>query len=434
MENNKQFSLKTKLLADYDLANDQDFVSGKRIADRLDQLSKINLTENFGSNRPGYSEGEQAAKKLVAKWMEEAGLTVKFDGAGNVIGRLAGKDDDLPAILTGSHVDSVPNGGHFDGVLGVISALEVVEAWKASGYTPEKPLEIIVFADEEGARFNSGLTGSEAIMNVYDMEQLLQKKDTAGQTFAEVLASNELSIESYQAAARNVDEMEMFVELHIEQGARLEEKGLPVGVVSGIAGPSWLQFTFIGKADHAGNTPMPNRQDALVAASEFIQKVSKLPEQINDSAVATVGKLKVSPNGVNVIPGEVELYVDIRDIYEETRDELIDRIVATGEEVAQNHEVIVKHVENTRVKPIPIAEENQQLLAETLKEFAIEPSYIPSGAGHDAMVLGLKIPVAMIFVRSKAGISHHPDEWTSLADCVIGVRVLKAFIEKLQTK
>src|SRR5690625_3565252 len=149
MENNKQFSLKTKLLADYDLANDQDFVSGKRIADRLDQLSKINLTENFGSNRPGYSEGEQAAKKLVAKWMEEAGLTVKFDGAGNVIGRLAGKDDDLPAILTGSHVDSVPNGGHFDGVLGVISALEVVEAWKASGYTPEKPLEIIVFADEE---------------------------------------------------------------------------------------------------------------------------------------------------------------------------------------------------------------------------------------------------------------------------------------------
>jgi len=401
MENNKQFSLKTKLLADYDLANDQDFVSGKRIADRLDQLSKINLTENFGSNRPGYSEGEQAAKKLVAKWMEEAGLTVKFDGAGNVIGRLAGKDDDLPAILTGSHVDSVPNGGHFDGVLGVISALEVVEAWKASGYTPEKPLEIIVFADEEGARFNSGLTGSEAIMNVYDMEQLLQKKDTAGQTFAEVLASNELSIESYQAAARNVDEMEMFVELHIEQGARLEEKGLPVGVVSGIAGPSWLQFTFIGKADHAGNTPMPNRQDALVAASEFIQKVSKLPEQINDSAVATVGKLKVSPNGVNVIPGEVELYVDIRDIYEETRDELIDRIVATGKEVAQNHEVIVKHVENTRVKPIPIAEENQQLLAETLKEFAIEPSYIPSGAGHDAMVLGLKIPVAMIFVQVK---------------------------------
>lgn len=434
MMDNKEFSLKAKLLADYDFANDQYHVSGKRIADRLDQLSKINLTENFGSNRPGYSEGERAAKELVATWMEEAGLDVEFDGAGNVIGRLAGKNNDLPAILTGSHVDSVPNGGHFDGVLGVISALEVVEAWKTANYTPEKPLEVIVFADEEGARFNSGLTGSEAIMNTYDKDQLLKKTDAEGKTFTEVLADNELTLESYEAAARNVDDMEMFVELHIEQGTRLEEKNLPVGVVSGIAGPSWLQFTFTGKADHAGNTPMPNRQDALVAASEFIQKVSQLPGQINDSAVATVGKLSVSPNGVNVIPGEVKLYVDIRDIYEETRDELIDRIVETGAEVAKAHDVTVEHVENTRVKPIPIAEENQQLLADTLQTFNIEPSYIPSGAGHDAMVLGLKIPVAMIFVRSKAGISHHPDEWTSLSDCVMGVRVLKAFLEKLQTK
>ncbi|HLS07287.1 MAG TPA: M20/M25/M40 family metallo-hydrolase, partial [Bacillota bacterium] len=160
----------------------------------------------------------------------------------------------------------------------------------------------------------------------------------------------------------------------------------------------------------------------------------ELPSQVSESAVATIGKLKVSPNGVNVIPGEVQLYVDIRDIYERTRDELIDRIVAASETIANKHDVTVQHVENTRVKPIPIDEENQQLLAETLKEFAIEPLYLPSGAGHDAMVLGLKMPVAMLFVRSQAGISHHPDEWTSLADCVIGVRVLKTYLEKLQDK
>lgn len=434
MTSDQAFSLQAKLLAEYDQVNDQDGVSGERIAKRLDQLSRINLTEKFGSNRPGYSKGEQTAKKFVAEWMEEAGLDVTFDGAGNVIGRLAGKNDNLPALLTGSHVDSVPNGGHFDGVLGVISALEVIEAWKTTHYTPDKPLEVIIFADEEGARFNSGLTGSEGMMNTYDIDQLLPREDASGMSFSDVLKSNGLSVESYEASARNTDGIEMFIELHIEQGSLLEENNLPVGIVSGIAGPSWIQFTFTGKADHAGNTPMPNRKDALVAASNFIQKISELPSQVSESAVATVGKLKVSPNGVNVIPGEVQLYVDVRDIYEETRDELIDRIVAASQTAANNYDVKVQHVENTRVKPIPIAEENQQLLAKTLKEFAIEPLHLASGAGHDAMVLGLKIPVAMLFVRSQAGISHHPDEWTSLADCVMGARVLKSYLEKLQDK
>src|SRR5690625_168028 len=228
MASDQTFSLHAKLLATYDRANDQEGVSGERMAKRLDQLSRINLTEQFGSNRPGYSEGEQTAKKLVAEWMEAAGLEVTFDGAGNVIGRLAGKNDHLPALVTGSHVDSVPNGGHFDGVLGVISALEVVEAWKETHYTPNKPLEVIVFADEEGARFNSGLTGSEAMMNTYDIEQLLPREDASGMSFSDVLKSNGLSVESLQAAARNTDEMEMFIELHIEQGSLLEENDLPV--------------------------------------------------------------------------------------------------------------------------------------------------------------------------------------------------------------
>src|SRR5690625_2681983 len=341
------FSLKKKLLKDYDFALDQDFISGQRIAERLDQLSKINLTSQFGSNRPGYSEGERAAKELVAKWMETANLTVEFDGAGNVIGRLAGKNNDVPAIMTGSHVDSVPNGGHFDGVLGVVSALEVVEAWNASGYVPEKPLEVIIFADEEGARFNSGLTGSEAMMNTYDIEQKLELSDASGQTFAEVLENNGLSLESYQAAARDIKDLEMFIELHIEQGSQLEKLGLPVGIVSGIAGPSWLKFIFKGKADHAGSTPMNDRRDALVAASEFIQKVSQLPKEVSETTVATVGKLNVYPNGINVIPGEVQLYVNIRDIVEKTRDQVIDRVVELGQIIAKKHLISVDHTEKT---------------------------------------------------------------------------------------
>src|SRR5690625_4606155 len=402
MANHQQFSLKTQLLRDYDVTNDRDYISGQRIAERLDQISKINLTDEFGSNRPGYSAEERAAKKLVAKWMTAANLKVEFDGAGNVIGRLEGQVNDRQASMTGSHVDSVPNGGHFDGVLGVISALEVVEAWRISGYVPKKPLEIIVFADEEGARFNSGLTGSEAMINAYDIKQKLALSDAAGKSFTDVLESNGLSMESYQAAARNIDHMEMFIELHIEQGDRLEKLDLPVGIVSGIAGPSWLEFTFHGKADHAGGTPMTDRQDALIAASEFIQKVSQLPKQVSETAVATVGKLNIFPNSINVIPGEVQLYVDIRDISERTRDKLIDRVVKLAQIVAKNHSIKVSHSEKTRLKPVPINQDNQRLLAEILTKFSINPTFLPSGALHDTMVLGTKIPVAMIFVRSRA--------------------------------
>ena len=429
---NKSSFLEEKLMKTYDVSNDQDGISGKRLAHRLGELSKIGLTSQNGSNRPGFSLEEKQAKELVAQWMRSAGLEVRKDGAGNVFGRLAGKNKRAAAIVSGSHVDSVPNGGHFDGPLGVLSALEVVEAWKATGYQPEKPFEVVIFSDEEGARFNSGLSGSEAMMGKVDINEKLELTDSEGMSFEEVLNSVGLSVAGYEKASRNIDEIDTFVELHIEQGKRLEQENLPCGIVSGIAGPSWLEFTFSGEAGHAGNTPMNDRKDALVAASEFISKVSQLPQQINDTAVATVGKIHVTPNGVNVIPGSVTLYVDIRDIYTNTRDLLIDQVVDVGRQTTAKYGLTVKHVEKTRVPPVPIAEEKQQLLEETLTDMGIKPYHLPSGAGHDAMVLGEKLPVAMIFVRSKDGISHNPAEWTDLADGVLGVRVLKSFIERLQ--
>lgn len=431
MSNQSAFSLEHKLLSGYDSTLNRDGVSGERLAYRLGEIAKIGLTSELGSNRPGFSLEEKQAKDLVASWMEEAGLEVRWDGAGNVIGRLAGKDNKAPAIVSGSHVDSVPNGGHFDGVLGVLSALEVVEAWIETGYTPEKPYEVVIFSDEEGSRFNSGLTGSEAMMGKINIEEKLQLTDFDGKSFEDVLNSVGLTVEGLENAKRSTQEIESFVELHIEQGKRLENENLPCGIVTGIAGPSWLQFTFTGAAGHAGNTPMNARQDALVAASEFILEVSQLPQKLTDSAVATIGKLHVHPNGVNVIPGTVELYVDLRDIYEDTRDQLIADVVKAGETIAEKNDVHVDYIEKTRIKPIPIHEKDQQILAEVIKNIDIKPYYLPSGAGHDAMVLGTQMPVAMIFVRSKDGISHNPAEWTNLADCVIGVRALKSYIEKL---
>ena len=424
--------LKDKLLAEYDASFDKNGVSGKRMAERLDALSKIGRTSSKGSNRPGFSHEEKAAKELVMQWMAEAGLDAKMDGAGNVFGRLAGKKADAPAILSGSHVDSVPNGGHFDGPLGVLAALEVAEAWKATNYRPEKPYEVVIFSDEEGSRFQEGLSGSEAMMGKVDRQAKIKRRDTAGVLFADVLADVDLSVEGYFAAKRDLNKIAGFVEVHIEQGKRLEKAGLPCGIVTGIAGPHWLYLTFEGEAGHAGNTPMDDRRDALVAASAFIVACSELPRQINTTSVVTVGKLFVEPNGVNVIPGKVSLYVDVRDIHLDTRDELVQRVLEISRDISEKYGVKVTHEDLLITPPVPVSEEQQEKMKQALEANQIDPYYLPSGAGHDSQIVGSHLPMAMLFVQSKDGISHNPAEWTDLNHCVQAVHVLKTYLESIQ--
>lgn len=419
----------SKLINTYDSDLDDSGINGERIAKRLYELSKVGFTSDGGARRPGFSEEEKQAKQLVEMWMKEAGLEVREDGAGNIIGRLGGLSNDLPAVASGSHVDSVPNGGHFDGPVGVLSALEVVEAWKETSYQPKKPFEVIVFTDEEGSRFNSGLTGSMAMTGSGDFSAKSQLVDFNGNLFEKVLLDYGSSLEEFKQAKRDMKELEMFVEVHIEQGKKLEQVDLPVGIVSGIAGPAWLEVTFTGEAGHAGNTPMIGRKDPLIAAAVFIQKVEQFPQQVSDTAVATIGKLNVSPNGTNVIPQQVTLTVDIRDIHEKTRDQLLELITQEAEQIAGKRGVSVQIKQTTRIQPIPIKKELQNKLATSIAKHNLKPAYIPSGAGHDAMMLGREIPVAMLFVRSKDGISHNPKEWSSLNDIVTTVHVLKDFIE-----
>lgn len=422
-----------ELFGTYNKELDHSGVSGERIARRLHELSEIGYTEPGGVRRSGLSNEEKQAKQLVKTWMEEAGLEVREDGAGNVFGTLAGKTAG-PAIASGSHVDSVPNGGNFDGPLGVLSALEVAEAWKSTGFIPDKPFEVVIFTDEEGSRFNSGLTGSRAMTGDIAEEEIEQLRDYNGEGLVAVLEAYGSSLDAFQNAVRDLSELELFVEVHIEQGKKLEQEDQPVGIVSGIAGPAWIQIDFSGQAGHAGNTPMVGRTDSLVAAGEFVSRLPELPPAVSETAVATVGKLDVSPNGINVIPERVVLHVDVRDIYKEPRDLLVDHVVRLAEEVSQKHGVALSFQQNTSILPVPIAEELQQELADVLAQQSIKPVRIPSGAGHDAMILGRHIPVAMLFVRSKDGISHNPKEWSSLADCVQGVHVLKTFIEARMKK
>ncbi|AOM81780.1 Zn-dependent hydrolase [Salisediminibacterium beveridgei] len=420
-----------RLMESYDPANDKNGVSGERIAFRLHALSQIGLGDRYSCNRVSFSKEEQQAKELVMHWMKEAGLDVRQDGVNNVIGRLKGATSET-TIMSGSHLDSVPKGGQFDGPLGVISALEVAQAWKDEGFVPAKSYEVIVFTDEEGARFQSGLSGSQAMVGEWNLEKKKRLRDQEGKTFEDVLQENGLSFQTLADAKRDFSEVETFVEVHIEQGKRLEKAGLPVGVVEGIAGPSWLEVIFAGEAGHAGNTPMNDRSDALVAASQFISAVESLPPDYSHSAVATVGQLSVSPNGVNVIPGEVRLTVDIRDIHKKHRNDLRDRIRNVAKKIAERRAIDVSVDEIMSEDPVPVTEALQQKAAQAVKAVTGNPAlHLPSGAGHDAMIIGRKTDIAMLFTRSQDGISHNPAEWSSLNDCVVTVHALKTLVEDL---
>ncbi len=423
--------MKDILMNDYNTELNYDGIDGERLAERLDAISKIGALPTGGVSRPGFSQEEKQAKELVIGWMKAAGLTVETDAAGNVFGRLNGEDNSQ-SIASGSHVDTVPAGGNFDGVLGVLAALEVAEAWKSSGYIPKKSYEVVIFSDEEGARFSSGVFGSRSYMGFIDDELITSLRDSEGLNLEEVLVQYGSSLKEY----KNIQQRDwtFFAEAHIEQGKLLEKNNLSVGIVNGIAGQAWLEVEFKGLAGHAGNTPMNDRQDALVAAGRFVSELESIPEIVSSTAVATVGKLAVSPNGANVIPESVKMIVDIRDIHEDTRDKLLELVAKRANNIAEERNIAVAVSGTSRVKPVPVDEVYKQELHDILNELSIESMELPSGAGHDSMNIGLELPVAMIFARSKGGISHNPKEWTSLNDCVMTVHVLKKFIEKQMDK
>ncbi|MEI8703028.1 Zn-dependent hydrolase [Mesorhizobium sp. ISC15] len=420
-----------RFLAGYDSALDLNGFSGERLASRLSAIAEIGLTADGGSCRLGYSKEEKQAKDLVCEWMRLLGLDVRSDAAGNCFGRLSGKNDRLPVVLCGSHIDTVPNGGHFDGVLGVLLALEVVEMWKATGYEPERPYEIAIFSEEEGSSFNVGFVGSTAVMGALPEDGFRSLRDQEGRSFSSVVEEAGLSLARFIEARREPAEIAAFVEVHIEQGLVLERQGLPVGIVSGICGLVALEITVKGLASHAGATPMHYRRDALVAASRIVSAVSELPAQSSDTAVATVGQLNVFPNGANVIPGEVRFSIDIRDIVAEPLDRLVARIVDVASEIAGTINVELSWTKTLSLSPTPVDGRLRAQQAVAMREINLTAFELPSGAGHDAMILGARLPIAMFFVRSKDGISHNPREFSSLDDCAIAARALSRFLAKL---
>jgi allantoate deiminase len=398
-------------------------IDGERLWRRISELGEIGGQEEGGVTRLSFTEEERAAKDLVSSYMEEAGLSVYEDAVGNLFGRREGRDPSSPTVLVGSHVDSVYNGGNFDGPLGVLAGIEVLQTMEERGIETEHPIEVVAFTDEEGARFSLGMIGSRALAGKLSAEDLETYEDTEGVSVAEAMRAYGLDPQKLGDAARPEGSIKAYVELHIEQGRVLESEDLPVGVVTGIAGVVWLRFILDGETGHAGATPMNHRRDSLAAAAEIMVLI-EADAASTGTSVATVGQLDLEPGGINIIPGKVRFSLDLRDIDEGVRDGVEGRIMERAEEICRRRGVELEVETLQRVAPAPCSELVRSTFERACERVGIRPFALPSGAGHDGMQLTDLCPMGMIFVRSRDGISHNPEEWSSHEDCAAGAEVL----------
>ncbi len=404
-------------------------IDADRLWSRLSELAEIGKSECGGVTRLSFTEEEWAAKDLVASYMREADLAVREDAAGNLIGRREGRVGDAPVVLTGSHVDSVRNGGDFDGPLGVLGAVEALQTMDERDVETERPVEVVAFTDEEGARFSFGMIGSRATAGTLTPEHLANE-DENGVSVAEAMRASGLDPGRIDEAARAPGSVYAYVELHIEQGRILESKDLPVGVVTGIAGPAWLRFTLAGEAAHAGTTPMNLRRDALTAAAAVIGRIEREAARTGTS-VGTVGQLELSPGGINIIPGQATFSLDLRDIDEDVRNDVEARIMHEAALLCEKRGVELETKTLQRLPPAPCSALVRDAAREACETLGFEPFGLASGAGHDGMHLTELCPIGMIFVRSKDGLSHNPAEYSSKEDCAAGAEVLYRTLLKL---
>ncbi len=383
-----------------------------------------------GFSRLVFGEAESAAVTYVAGLMREAGLAVRRDPFGNLVGRLEGEARDAPAVATGSHLDTVPEGGNFDGVVGVVGGLAAVRRLRGAG--PRRhPLEVICFRGEESARFSVGTLGSKAMAGLARREAWRTLQDQGGVTLAQALAAEGLDLERLGECARRPAELKAFVELHIEQGPVLEQAGIPVGVVEAIAAPIRLKVTVEGTAAHSGTTPMGGRRDALVTAAQVVLAVrEEATKRAGRGVVGTAAVMKVSPGAINVIPGRAELWVDLRGIDAEALAAAQAVRDAVGAIAAR--EGTPAHVETLSAEtPVPMSAAIMAAIEGACRRRGVAFRRMPSGAGHDAMNMARIAPAGMIFIPCRDGVSHNPAEHASLEAICTGIEVLEATLAEL---
>ncbi len=402
----------------------------ERIRADIEALREFTATPGAGVTRLSFFPQERQARRYLLTEMERAGLAMREHPSGCLLGRLAGKNPGRPAVLTGSHYDTVHSGGAFDGVCGLVAALEMARSMREDGYFPSNPVEIVGFLEEEGTRFGSGLLCSAALLGLIPAEELAALRDDNGVTFAAAAAACGLSLADLPAEVLRPDDLKAFVELHIEQGPVLEQYRREIGVVDCIAAMCFGQVTVCGRADHAGTTPTELRLDAMRGAVEVISRFYEAAGQLGSGVVATVGKLVVHPGSANVVPDRVVFSVDYR-----CRD---------GGLVKRMRELLLEALEALKARGLsyqyedggvlPAVQMDARIMA-SIEEEAARLGYssmrLPSGAGHDTMNLAEACPVGMIFLPSAGGRSHCPEENTGWEEIAKGARVLEAVVKRL---
>lgn len=391
-----------------------------RIEDHIEKINKFTATPGKGTTRLTYSQEDFQTRNYIKEKMRESGLKVREDGFGNIFGKLEGTLKDAPCVMVGSHFDSVPNGGAYDGPAGVVAALEVAALFQKNNLMPKYPLEVVALVEEEGSRFGGGLMGSRGMVGLLSDEDFRSLTDKDGITTEEAMVK--IGLDPTLERHRDSKTMKAFLELHIEQGPILEEKKIPIGVVEAIVGLTQLEVTVKGQAGHAGTTPMDRRADALVSAAKIVGQLPELADEEGEDTVVTVGRLNVYPNGANVIPDKVVFSVDIRSGKEEHVLNVIEKTKSLIHSFNENG-IETSVEELLYIQPKELNEGIRSLLKEKSEELQIPYCSINSGAGHDAMVISDYTDVGMLFIPSKNGLSHCPEEWSDSADIAKAVQI-----------
>ncbi|MCA6098360.1 allantoate amidohydrolase [Bradyrhizobium australafricanum] len=403
---------------------------GEEIVARIDQLATISETPEHLA-RIFLTDEHRKAADLILSWMREAGMSAHLDAIGNVCGRYEGERPGLPALMLGSHYDTVRDAGRWDGPLGVITAIACVADLNRRGRRLPFAIEIVGFADEEGVRFASTLLGSRAVAGTFD-ESVLNTRDRAGTSMRDALIQFGLDPDHIGKAARARRELLGYVELHIEQGPVLEEKALPVGVVSAISGATRLAASLTGVAGHAGTVPMKLRRDALAGAAECIVAIEQFCRSDEQGLVGTVGYVNAMPGATNVIPGKVSFTMDIRSQNDMHRKRAVADIVRQIKAIAKRRDLALQIDVTHENRSVPCAPWLKSRIAEAVAAEGYAAFELPSGAGHDGMAMIDVADIGMIFVRCRGGISHNPAEHVELADADIGARVLLRVVENFR--
>ena len=394
-------------------------VNSKRIESRIFELAKFGVDEKGRGYRVAYTKGDIEGRAWFMQLMKKAGLNPTIDAAGNIIGKRNGKNPSLKPIAFGSHIDMVPDGGNYDGTLGSIAALELIEIFNENNFVTEHPLEVIIFANEEG-----GTIGSKAMVGDITIDGLKQKSQS-GLTMGEGIKAIGGNPENIQSCIRKKGDIHAWVELHIEQGGILEREKIQIGVVEGIVGIVHWEVTVEGFANHAGATPMNMRQDALLASSKFIIAVNEVINSVKGSQVGTVGKIAVQPGAYNVIPGKVQMGLEIRDLNASKIETLFKEIEKRAATIATSSKTTIKFERQANEsKPALTDKKLQHIINTTAKAIGFTTKFMQSGAGHDSQHIAAIAPSAMIFIPSIGGISHSPKEFSTATDMANGANVL----------